>query len=763
MKAGWPYVKDSSFMGLGKSHDSGNFYPGNGDDNNDDLENETDAETESKRTISTVWYLDVNHTNPSTITVESMTNMMPRHDGMSFVEGKFTPSGKPHLRHTKEGQTPDIPRNCPSAKLFNLLQQKGYDPNAEKKSVTGEDGKNKERNQICIACSEINNCHTGVNGKSGYFFQREETFVSDRIRASINSLPPDGNFSKDVAFIEEASSYLRGTAALTATESDINNLFIRLQRQDSETFTLLTPVIHALTDAFNGEFNRIIKGINRGADHDALMSNLPSPQQILNLSFENEEEEYQAKLNLLNAVKATIPTVKEIIQKPDSVTGLRGKLRAAGETVRRLMKAEAHRQTEENIENLPPNILGDFIAVWLGLKRGALRIDGKKLTVTTVSTKHADILNQMKFAALLDATGDKNHLAKILGLHPNDILEIVQKTPNLSNLEVVNINMPGMGSRNVSDECKKRQTIFLNWVKENHWDASIKVLGYKNDKHLPIDGHWFHDNRATNAFKQTKVLVVYNSPRMNLGVAQDEYRTIYGSLDGFEEYYRNLMKDEVIQLIGRQRAHLDPDCKYIIYLVGTNQNVAYLTDELGIRVINKQMIEVCPEAAKAGERTLKDIFDICWKAAKDGSLAHLTTTSVGDAIGGKCKQLVSKTIKPLFGTWENFKRCLLHLLDLYRFGRQAKDWDALYDVDDAVVGELETLAHIYLPAEVKSTPPDKLLEQISSIWKYGDAAFNKLMTLLPSDVRQKLAQTMLVALGSDFVEEIRREFDEGIP
>jgi hypothetical protein len=37
------------------------------------------------------------------------------------------------------------------------------------------------------------------------------------------------------------------------------------------------------------------------------------------------------------------------------------------------------------------------------------------------------------------------------------------------------------------------------------------------------------------------------------------------------------------------------------------------------------------------------------------------------------------------------------------------------------------------------------------------------MTLLSSDVRQKLAQTMLVALGSEFLQEILGEFDEGIP
>jgi hypothetical protein len=758
-EAGWKYVFDSSFMGQGKSHDAGLFYPTESDEND---ETGIDEEGQPK---NKVWYLDLNHTNPSTITVETMTNLQPRHDGMVEIENRFTPNGVAHLRRAKEGEVAVSPSNCINANIFIALQQKGYDINAYKEEVEDDNGKKVQRNKVCKNnCPFVGKCHNEVGNGYGYYYQRKKAFAANRIRASIDSMPTDSDsLSSDVAFVEEAASYLKGVESITASEKDINQIFTRIEKLDLELFEQLRPLRFALQSAFDGEFNEVVRGRNRGANHDALMGSLPSPQEIFNIEATSPEQANallkEAKQTLWKRIYATIPTAKDIIEESDSVKGLGGKWRDAGALARRMMRAEAQNKTLETIENLPNNILENLIKVWLGLKPGALRVTGKTITVTTKSTRHAQILAGMKFVVLLDATGDKKHLAKVLDVDRNEIIEIAQETPDLNNLQVVNINMPGMGSRNVSDQCKERQKIFLNWVKETHWDVTSKALGYKNDKHLPIDGHWFHDNRATNAFKKTEIITVFNSPRMNLGVAQDEYRTMYGSLDGFEEYYRNLIKNEVIQLVGRQRAHLDPDCKYLIYLVGTKQNVSYLTEDFGIRVINKEMIEICPAAAKAGDQVLKAICDVAKNAE---ILAKLTTKQVADAIG-KSKQLVSKTIKRVFGSWENFKRCLLSLLDLYRFGGQAKDWDALYDVDDAVVEELETLAHIYLPSVVKHDPPDEILEQISIIWKYGETAFNKLMTLLSSDVRQKLAQTMLVALGSEFLQEILGEFDEGIP
>lgn len=761
IKAGWKLTLDSSFMGTGKSHDSGLFFLGDGDNENSENEYPEDDGTDNEK-VGTFWYLDKNHTNPSTETVEVNTvNMMPRNDGMKYIEGKVTPLGTPHLRHTKEGEIPDVYGNCKKAKVFNAFQQKGYDPNAPENKITikGRNGKQTTISKICNDCSEKKHCHILSGNNFGYRGERKEIFEQPRIRASIESLPGDYDYRKDVAFIDEASSYLRGIQSVTATESDLANASLKLERANPQAFNVVKPFIYVLQDAFKGEFRQIIRGKNRGADHDALMSKFPSAAELLKLSEKDEEEAQIAKQELLNSIIiAVTPKLEEVLENGDSVTTL------------------------ENIKNLPPNILGDLFAIWLGIKKGALRVNGKKLTVTTIDRKHSEILSQMRFVNLLDATGDKNHLAKVLNVDPNHILEIEQETPDLSNLQVVNINLKGMGSRNISEQCKELQKTFVDYMKEKHGDTNVKVLTYKTDTHIEKNGHWFHDNRATNTFLGTQFLIVFNSPRMNLGVAQDEYRTLYGSLDGFEEYYRNLMKDEVIQLIGRQRAHLNPDCNYIIYLVGTNQDVSYLTEKFGIRVINKEMIEVCPEAAAPADQTLKMIFNVSSQLFKEGNnLAQVTCQRVADAIG-KSKQLVSKTIKKAFGSWSEFKACLLDLLNIYRSGGQVEDWRSQWkivrdednpdavtrvdvdDLDDSTMQELEWLAHTYLPLAVKDEPPDALLEQIGVFWSsYGEFRFSKLITFLSSDLRQEIVKTMLFALGADFSTEILAEFNEGIP
>ena len=52
----------------------------------------------------------------------------------------------------------------------------------------------------------------------------------------------------------------------------------------------------------------------------------------------------------------------------------------------------------------------------------------------------------MKQVIMLDATGNKQLLAKRLGVNPDSIIEIEQELPPLDNLTVVNVEVEGMSS-----------------------------------------------------------------------------------------------------------------------------------------------------------------------------------------------------------------------------------------------------------------------------------------------------------------------------
>lgn len=422
-------------------------------------------------------------------------------------------------------------------------------------------------------------------------------------------------------------------------------------------------------------------------------------------------------------------------------------------------KAEAHQKTKENIENLPPNILIDFLEVWSNRQPGALRINGKKLTVTCHDTHHTGILNQMKFVDLLDATGDKKHLAKILQVASEDILEIEQERPQLDNLMVLNVNMKGMGSSQISNDCKQRQQALVNWIREHHWDANVKVLSLKAS-HLKIDGHWFYDNRSTNSFKGTDVIVAFHTPRINLGLAQDEYRTLYGSLEGFGEYYDGLIRAEVIQLVGRQRAHQYPDRKFILYLAGTNQDLTYLSRDYGIRVINREAIDLCVDAGSAGERTFRRIVDAAQAIIASGkSVNEVTQQEIADQIG-KCQKSISKTIAKVCGGWIQFKRLVLSLYMPYREGTKEEELVKEAELEAELPREDAIAVGKHLPYVAANNPPEDLIGEIVSVVNaYGVRHLNRILNLMPHEERVAVLRHVLTLLGEGFAQSTLNELE----
>jgi hypothetical protein len=734
-KAGWKIVIDRSFMGLGKSHDAGLLFPNPpGDDG---------------EKSNTVWYLDLNHTNVSTETVEKMRDLPPRHDGMVAIEGKQTPSGEPHLRWRKPDEVPLIPSLCHEADSFIELQQKGWDVNGEKEFIKDDNGNSQARNKICKKCPFAGKCHLKVGDGYGYLFKRKEALKASQIRASIDSAPrEDYDYSSDIAFVEEASRYLKGSKSLSAWDSELAKLWSMVERKAPEAFSRLQSLRFALQDALDGKFSKVEGGINRGTDHDALLENLPSISSIgIPLTSESE----QAVEELIGQVREAMPSIEEIVEDADSVVGLGGKWRQAGNFVRNAFKAEAHQRAKENIENLPPNILVDFLEIWAGLKAGSLRISGKKLTVTQQQTHQAHLLNQMSFVDLLDATGDKNHLAKILMLEPEMILEIEEERPSLDNLQIVNVNLKGMRSRQISKDCEQRQQALLSWIKEQHWDANVKALSLKGS-HLDIDGHWFHDNRSTNAFKGTDVIVAFHTPRINLGVAQDEYRAMYGSLDGFSDYYDKLIRAEMIQLVGRQRAHLFPDRKFILYIVGTNQDVSYLSQEYNIQVTNREAVDLCVDAGSAGERTYRRILDAARLLISSGN--DITQQAIADQIG-KCQKSISKTITKVCGSWSKFKSLVLSLLDIYREGTKLEDGITEAQLEDELPHEDALAIAELLPYAAGRGSPDTFIEEIVSVVRvYGMSQLRRILNLMPHEARVEVLRSVLAPLGRNFAQLI---------
>jgi hypothetical protein len=116
---------------------------------------------------------------------------------------------------------------------------------------------------------------------------------------------------------------------------------------------------------------------------------------------------------------------------------------------------------------------------------------------------------------------------------------------------------------------------------------------------------------------------------------QDDYLALNGNLDGFDEHYARLVNEEILQLIGRQRANRD-NRQFVLNLVTPeNCDLSWLKG-YGITLDVKSGFEINPAAGNATQFTRFQIVS----AIIDG---NRTQTAIAAAIG-KTQQAISKTL-----------------------------------------------------------------------------------------------------------------------
>jgi len=736
-QAGWKVVIDRSQPGSGKSHDSGLLNPKMFSDDDADVDDWSRAgvdDSDGNRTPPKLWYLSPGHTNPSVSTVERFTNMMPRHAGMIVDSSRETPLGKPWLRHpTADDQYKQrTPGNCEYANLFTTLAKKGYDVNSDKVLIKSDDGRQKEVNPICANCQHNWKCHEGVGPGYGYKYERIETMGEVRVRAHLGSLPTPGfakgehDYSNDVAIIEEAGINLTAVKTVETNPSELAAEWLHVEENAPETFEQLRNFRLALKRVLEGQAN---DDPRFGANHEAIAKFLPpAPDDIQ---------------DLIEQVRKALPSVADLFEKPDSVQGLGGKDKKTGQYIRSKMRQEAHGSFADKVQQLPVSALVDALEIWAG-GPGAMRCNNGSLVLATPNLRHAEILGSCKFVVLLDATANKNALAKKLNIDPNQILEIEQEPQPLTNLRVINVNVAGLGSSDISDAAKQRVLALINHIDEKHQTQS-PVIALKKDKAWLKErqsGYWFSDSRGTNKFQGEQVLISINTPRINVGAAQDEYRCLHGSLDNFDEYYRGLTQVEQEQCqAGRQRAALEPEREFIHYSIGTNQNLDFLAEKYGCVVENVESVELCPQAATKGEQSRLRIVQAATQLLDAG--AKLTQTAIGE-LADMSQAAISK-VAARFGEWKRFKKLLLVLTGLYRDGYIfARDKNGPPPDLNGLSEDERFLALEFLPGLAEPLSGKNLADELTEVSQIFDAeSLGRILHFTPHWVKTKLLVAVL--------------------
>ncbi len=552
-----------------------------------------------------VIYLSKNHRNPSIKEIEDkFTDLHPR------TQWGFYYNDEGKLVEANYLINPDIlvvKPNCIRGDLFKSLKNKGYSVESNGEEV----------NPMCRNCPLFAQCaHTpGL-----YRHERQETLKAKYIRGHIDSMPRDDDYSKDIIIIDEPTAQLNPTKTL---ETYWTHLIIELDRirpyLSEKDYQTLDRLLQEIKPLFKNkqrwglehqEVNDAIKGDYQLDDIidllevkeyefiNTLLGKLDRDHILSVKQFESEDEYQQLKQQLKddnldpNERKAIS---KQFIQVEKERNKWKEQVKIANSLYNSKKNSDYVKEISQKIDELPPNALVYVLKAIRGDQEISLRVTRNPLIITIFEEDKYQFLNGQIIC--LDTTIDPDHLAKILG-QDKPLKALHQELQNpLNNLNVTNINTPGLKTNNPTDTAIDRVRLVHRELTNQYGD--IPLVSHKGiGDRLDTDGWWFAHNRGSNKFQGHPNLAYMGTPSPHLGAIRDQYRAIYGTLNGFEQYYDRLQKAEILQGIGRQRCQRYPGQRFNLFFIASDFDLDFLA-AYGATVKNIHSIEIHPNAGSA--------------------------------------------------------------------------------------------------------------------------------------------------------------------
>jgi len=634
-------VSENSATGQGKTHDVG----------------ELTAEWLTGSDKARIFYNDKQHKNPTTANIEqNYDDQVSRNDGQKYDYDRQTPNGFPHVVRTKDGEEPDILGNCPETKTFLLLSQD--------KNVPVHGGKG---SPICENCTHYKNGKTVVcpfivgrrdvlQNKTEIRQHLDQATVGQTVKTSGEN-GEEIQVPVDVFFLEEAASNLTPAKLITAPKKEVAFAFQELKSIEPALAYVVEPIFDAIYKLLNIQEIPL-----HGWDFSEILKQMPDIKVVIGQRlFEYGLEQFNKVGQAWYDSTTNVWDLEPDAENPELIT-----ISDLGKRIRRLLYPRLGQlfnkgQTPEKKQQ----IVRDFVALdWISLALGAiventshLQINSEGLKITFYSAQQRSKLGSYKLVVLQDSTATKSELALKTRIKKSEILQIRQQNPSYTNLTVkviTGLGMCGKQRRHDSEfSLQERLVAFVEYIQALHPVKPIGVIDRKaaipayaeltpeNDDLPPIIfGYWGRDNRASNAFIESRVLVLIGTPLPNLGDAAAEYHAQTGEVTrptdwsgGFGRYLKNWVLAEVYQGGGRLRAHLKPNQQHTLYIVGnefvTKEGLA--AQYPGAKIEFVDVYNLCPEAAPKGVQrehaTIVELFN----ALKDGIDA--TTAQVGERTG----------------------------------------------------------------------------------------------------------------------------------
>jgi hypothetical protein len=288
------------------------------------------------------------------------------------------------------------------------------------------------------------------------------------------------------------------------------------------------------------------------------------------------------------------------------------------------------------------------------------------------------------------------------------------------------VDTPGTSCKNPTEAGAKRIQGIIDEVLQ-FFDKNAMILGRKNSP-IFCHGYWGLHHRGSNLFKGCKTLIGYGLPRPNLEEVRNRYYTIYGTFEGWEAYYDYLTAAEVIQFVGRQRAHRFDD-DFTLILICSGFNGEFLAD-LGCKVAHISSYDVREDLGSAIDQRRAGIVNAAINLKNQGK--KLTQQALADLC--ECTQSnISQALTRFWRGWKGFKQKILGELKgltksaLYFRNEQARNkvWTrvAIASIARDLLVTVDTLGNQAWDHIFEHTPPEELPQII--------AVISRLFTLNP--------------------------------
>jgi len=655
--AGWQHILDTSAPGLGKSHTAGLMEANHFD-------------------VEQLWYFAEQPRNVTTPSVQAnFTYLEPRHNGL---KQDVDPTGKTYLRRPKAGETPDTIGNCHRAELFVELYAKNL-------PFEGTD------NPVCASCHLAKACRGSVGAGFGHRRKRFLTFKSQNLLAHLDSTPgSDFDWSKTGLIFDEALRIIKPIKSVEVRLKDVEQTLAQLALNAPEISTALAPLFQRLVDCLTGKEKLPHYGYKDGKVRQLFWDALVLKGQSCDLtstledtpthSLSGQSCEFASTVcdspltPLIQKAAAVLEPDLSFLQEPDgiSVKTLPSKWKALAFRANQILKQQSYEEMASQAKNVPLNWLVSFLEVLSGTLRGSLQLQYGQLTIATRNHRHSDIAHSAAWNIYLDGTANRKYLGLWLDVPEKEILQVEQVQPSYNNLSVIQVNGLGLAGKERSVECDRKIAALIHQFRQEIPDIVIEDWKDKLPPDEPLHENGlarylakFRDTRGANYAQNAPALASFGIPYPNIGSLESLYTVLTGKPAGkdeseFQEFVDWTVQSEIIQTVGRLRAHLRP-LEPLKYYFCADYDLSFLLEH-SIKVTTLDAFEITPLAGTPTQMGRWAAIELLSKASSTGAdIQKISQAEIAQTLGitqGRVSQLFSA-----LGGWKLFKKLLVPLLE----------------------------------------------------------------------------------------------------